>query len=77
MQGTQYTAQIYFNVEGAQVATACGHRHQLLAKAVECARWHGARGAVWEVVKIERGRAVQMNDMEVRQLRAARRYLKV
>jgi len=73
----KYTAQIYFNVEGAQVATTCGHRHQLIAKTVECAKRHGKRGAAWVVVKIERGRVVQMNNREVESLRAARHYLKV
>jgi len=76
MQGT-YRAQLYFNVEGAQVTTTCGHKHQLIAKSIQCAKWHGKRGAAWEVVRIERGRVVQMNDLEVRQLRAARHYLKV
>jgi hypothetical protein len=76
MRGT-YTAELYFNVEGAQVTTRCGHRHGLIAKAVECAKWHGKRGAAWAVLRIERGRVAQMNDLEVRQLRAARHYLKV
>ncbi len=76
MRGT-YRAQLYFNVEGAQIMATCGHKHQLIAKAVECAKWHGKRGAAWEVVRIERGRVVRMNDLEVDHLRAARRYLKV
>jgi hypothetical protein len=77
MQGKQYTAQLYFNVEGAQVTTTCGHKHQLIAKSIQCARWHGKRGAAWEVVRIERGRVVQMNNAEVSQLRAARRWYRV
>jgi len=73
----QYTTQIFFSAEGARVVTTCGHKHQLIAKAVECAKWHGKRGAAWEVVRIERGRVVQMNDLEVSHFRAARHYLKV
>jgi len=70
----RYTAQIYFNIEGAQIMATCGHKHQLIAKAVECVKGFGKRGASALVVKVERGRAAQMNDLEVRQLRAARRY---
>ena len=70
----QYTVQVFFNVAGEQVITTCGHKHQLIAKAVECVKKCGKRGGSALVVKVERGRAAQMNDLEVRQLRAARRY---
>ncbi len=70
----RYTAQVYFNIEGAQIMATCGHKHQLIAKAVECAKWHGVRGASWVVVKVERGRVVQLDSNDVRYLRAACRY---
>ncbi len=73
----RYTAQIYFNIEGAQIMATCGHKHQLIAKAVECAKWHGERGASWVVVRVERGRVVQLDQVEVKRLRAACRWYKI
>ncbi len=70
----QYTVQVFFNVAGEQVITTCGHKHQLIAKAVGCVKKCGKRGGSALVVRIERGRVVRLDANEVRSLRAACRY---
>jgi len=70
----RYTAQLYFNIEGAQIMATCGHKHQLIAKAVECVKGFGKRGASALVVRVERGRVVQLDSNDVQHLRAACRY---
>ncbi len=73
----QYTVQVFFNGAGEQVLTTCGHKHQLIAKAVKCVKKYGKQGGSALVVRLERGRVVQLDTNEVQSLRAACHYHRV
>jgi hypothetical protein len=74
MEKARYTTQMFFTVAGERVTTSCGHQHKLIGKAIECVKGFGKLGASGVVVRVERGRVVQLDSNDVRSLRAACRY---